>query len=310
MKNLPHLNTSLLRSRLKLKTLTSESTLRKHHSKAIALLEGAGIRPGGLRAHAAKLLTTGTLASSLLLTPGHSQAAISPSSQPSTSINSLLEVSPPDMHSALSSNLATALPTSVTPLTPDQELEISRMIEQTYGLKAVPVLQSERLNRSYGYIGQEQHLKRFPGDTLDQHTEPLREGMAPGLGGWGYFARSKPELTPELVEVEKYYVAVQTLYLPDWYTRLPHQREWWKYRRMVVVNPKNGKIIIAAVGDSGPAWWTGKSFGGSPEVMDYLDMQDGKQKGPVIMFFLDDPAGTIPLGPVEYNINKGIPILA
>jgi hypothetical protein len=38
--------------------------------------------------------------------------------------------------------------------------------------------------------------------------------------------------------------------------------------------------------------------------MAYLNMKDGRQKGPVVMFFLNDPDNTIPLGPVEYNIEK------
>jgi hypothetical protein len=201
------------------------------------------------------------------------------------------------------SQLETILPDTVTNLTPDQEQNVADLIKTHYGISSQAEYQGERLNRSYGYIGQEQHLKRFPGDTLDQHEEPLKEGIAPGLGAWGYFSPSKASLTPELKNVEKYYVAVQTLYLSDWYTRLAHLRDWWKYRKMVAVNPANGKLIVVAVGDSGPAWWTGKHFGGSPEVMQYLEMKDGRQKGPVVLFFLDDPDNSVPLGPLEYNLS-------
>ena len=83
---------------------------------------------------------------------------------------------------------------------------------------------------------------------------------------------------------EKYYVAVQTLYLPDWTTRLAYLRDWYKYRKVVVTNPVNGKTIIAVVDDSGPSWWTGKHFGGSPEIMAYLGLNVGMQKGPVVLF--------------------------
>jgi hypothetical protein len=83
-------------------------------------------------------------------------------------------------------------------------------------------------------------------------------------------------------------------------------REWYKYRKVAVVNPKNGKMVIAVVADSGPAAFTGKHFGGSPEVMDYLQMHDGKQRGPVILFFVDDPQDEVPLGPVEKNLEKPV----
>ena len=62
----------------------------------------------------------------------------------------------------------------------------------------------------------------------------------------------------------------------------------------------DARSVVAAIADSGPAMWTGKNFGGSPEVMDYLGGPRYK-KGPVIVFFVDDPENKIPLGPVEYN---------
>ena len=45
-------------------------------------------------------------------------------------------------------------------------------------------------------------MKRYPGDILENHGPYYKEGMAPGLGAWGYFSKSKADLTPELVENE------------------------------------------------------------------------------------------------------------
>lgn len=172
----------------------------------------------------------------------------------------------------------------------NQEQEISDIYLKNFNLKAYAKYEGERLNRSYGQIGAEQHLPRFPGDTAEQHGQFIQSGITPGKGAWGY--------VPD-VEKEKYYVAVQTLYLPDWTTRLAYLRDWYKYRKVVVTNPVNGKTIIAVVADSGPSWWTGKHFGGSPEVMAYLGLNVGMQKGPVVLFFVDDPSDKIPLGPLE-----------
>ena len=74
---------------------------------------------------------------------------------------------------------------------------------------------------------------------------------------------------------------------------------FFKFRKMLVVNPENGKAMVVVVGDAGPAEWTGKHLGGSPEVMSYLERQDGGARGPVLYYFLDDPQDTIPLGPVS-----------
>ena len=173
-----------------------------------------------------------------------------------------------------------------------------------YGIHASAELEGNRLNTDYGFIGAEQHLPRFPRDTEREHDAFPEQGITPGRGAWGYFAPSKDQLTPDLIAKEKYYVAVQTLYLPDWETRLSYLRDWYKYRKVVVANPRTGRAIVAAVADSGPAYWTGKHFGGSPEVMNYLESKDGRQKGPVILFFVDDPADQVPLGPLEYNLEQ------
>jgi hypothetical protein len=116
------------------------------------------------------------------------------------------------------------------------------------------------------------------------------EGMAPGRGAWGYVPADQ----------EKYYVVVQTLYLPDWEKRLSYLRDWYKFRKMLVVNTVNGNAVVASIADAGPAAWTGKHFGGGPEVMESLGGSRYK-KGPVVMFFVDDPENKVPLGPVNYN---------
>ena len=68
---------------------------------------------------------------------------------------------------------------------------------------------------------------------------------------------------------------------------------------MLVVNPENGKAVVAVIGDAGPAEWTGKHLGGSPEVMKYLERVDGSLRGPVLYFFIDEPNNNVPLGPIE-----------
>lgn len=288
MKQLPALNSDSLRSKLKLKHLTSQTTLLAHHP------------------HVRKMLTSGALAASLILSPGQSTA--STPLLPESANHAL--VSTHDLRQALIEQLKSSLPPTVEPLNDSQETKISKIFHEVYGIHASAVLEGEKLNRSYGLIGAEQHLPRYPGDTAEAHGQFIGSGITPGRGAWGYFAQSKAQLTPELIEKEKYYVAVQTLYLPDWNTRLAYLRDWYKHRKVLVVNPENGRAIVAVVADSGPAAFTGKHFGGSPEVMAYLERKDGRQRGPVILFFVDDPQDQVPLGPLEQNLEKGPPLLS
>lgn len=288
-----------LRRSLKQKARSSEKTLRRHHPEAVAFFESKGVKPGKIREHAAKIVTGGLLAGALMM--GAPIAEKFPQAiGPQVAFKTAQQI-----QQFIAQGVQSTLPGAVGPLTKNQEAQISRLIKDTWGIKATAELEGNRLNHSYGLIGAEQHLPRYPDDSLNQHGEYLQEGITPGLGGWGYFAYSKNQMTLDLIQKEKYYVAVQTLYLSDWNTRTAYLSNWYKYRKVLVINPANGKTIVGDVADAGPADWTGKHFGGSPEVMAYLGLNVGPQKGPVVLFFVDDPDNAIPLGPVEYNVLRG-----
>ena len=206
----------------------------------------------------------------------------------------------------VTSDLKNNLPAEVRSLSVEEEKTLSEILSRDFNMKVSAELQGIRLNRSYGLIGMEQHLARYPGDSTSTHfsnaENALRygsEGMAPGLGAWGYFARSQYDMTQKDVDQEKYYIAVQTFLAPGFHENVKRYIEFFKYRKMLVVNPENGKAIIVDIGDAGPGESTGKHLGGSPEVMKYLERVDGRARGPVLYFFIDDPNDQIPLGPIE-----------
>lgn len=206
------------------------------------------------------------------------------------------------------SDLYNILPHEIRPLTLDEEQKVANLLTSSYGLKVTPQLDGIRLNRTYGYIGEEQHLALYPGDTMDTHFDNQDDarkywssGMAPGLGAWGYFASSQSQLTQEERLREKYYIAVETFLSPGYMEHVAQYNTFFKYRKMLVVNPNNGKAIVADIADAGPSEWTGKSFGGSPEVMQYLGREDGAAKGAVLIFFIDDPLDQVQLGPVSLS---------
>jgi hypothetical protein len=202
-------------------------------------------------------------------------------------------------------DLKNVLPKQVRPLTQDEEKTVSEILNRDFGLEVMPEIGGKRLNTTYGYIGQEQHLPRFVGDNMFNHFDNEEDakkyfsyGITPGLGAWGYFVGSSGSLTQKDIEKEKYYIAVQTFLAPGFDNNVKEYVDFFKYRKMLVVNPENGKAIVADIADAGPSPWTGKQLGGSPEVMNYLERVDGAQKGPVLYFFIDDPNDTIPLGPI------------
>ncbi|MBI3397266.1 hypothetical protein HY045_02205 [Candidatus Woesebacteria bacterium] len=289
------------RSKLKLKSLQARQDLKIRHPYVEKFFTDRGLQLDKIRQHSAKIISAGTMTGTLLLTPPQITSTLPSPAEllNKLTLNDPVSVSP---QKAALDALRQLLPERPRPLTRDEEKTLEKLIESVVGVKAKAALEGEHLNTTYGYIGAEQHLYRYLGDTLDLHGSGmvLQEGIAPGLGAWGYFAPTKAKLTPDLVETEKWYAVVQTLYLPDWSKRQPYLRDWYKYRKVLIVNTVNGNTVVASIADSGPAAWTGKQFGGSPEVMDYLGGPRYK-KGAVLVFFVDDPENKVPLGPVEYN---------
>ncbi len=290
-----------LRQKLKLRHLKAKTKFSKNYPQFEKFLKDKNFEIDKIREHSARLLGAGALSGALLLAPPVGKKALSLPSKIVEKLNQQA-ITVPIQQKLLLDALPKILPKRVSPLTRTEEKYLEKLFKEIIGIKTKATLEGEHLNTTYGYVGAEQHLRRYPGDSLRQHGESviLREGMAPGLGAWGYFASSKNKLTPELAEIEKWYAVVQTLYLPDWNRRQPYLRDWYKYRKVLIVNVKNGNAVVAAIADAGPAAWTGKSFGASPETMHYLGGSRYK-KGAVILFFVDDPENKVPLGPVDYN---------
>ncbi|MGE5041858.1 MAG: hypothetical protein ACM3IJ_03060 [Candidatus Levyibacteriota bacterium] len=246
-------------------------------------------------------LAAGSLGAMILLT--NSLPSLPPKILPAVEQHAFA----PSSSEFLISDLHSALPSDVRELTPEEEKQISGILSRDFNMPISAELQGIRLNRSYGLIGAEQHLALYPGDSVggghfntDEEFNTFSDsGMAPGLGAWGYFAKSKFDLTQKDKDREKYYIAVQTFLAPGFHDDVKRYIEFFKYRKMLVVNPENGKSMIVDIADAGPGESTGKHLGGSPEVMRYLERVDGAQRGPVLYFFIDDPTDSIPLGPIQ-----------
>jgi hypothetical protein len=290
-----------LRNKLKLKHLETKKNFSERFPHVEKFFAERGIDLGKIREHSAKLIGASALTGTLLLAPPTDIRSLpSPQELVEKLRTEGIKTSEDVPQKVFVESLSNYLPDTPQPLSREEEKNLEQLFGNLLGVKAKATLEGEHLNTTYGFIGAEQHLKRYPGDDVGNHEPYLKEGIAPGLGAWGYFAKTQNDLTEDLVETEKWYAVVQTLYLPDWNTRFKYLRDWYKYRKVLIVNTTNGNAVIAAIADSGPAAWTGKQFGGSPEVMEYLGGPRYK-KGSVIIFFVDDPENKVPLGPVEYN---------
>lgn len=261
--------------------------VNRHHELSTKLWDKHKESLNWLSEHSKKF-AVGSAATALLLA-----SPFSPNFTPPKA-SAFLSVDQIGKEKFLSQDLKKFLPKEMRELTASEEAQLATKLSGDFGIPVKVGIDGIRLNRTYGLIGQEQHLARYPGDTIQNHELP-QYGMAPGLGAWGYLT-SSAQMTQEDKLREKYYIAVPTFMAPGFINNVSEYRDFFRFRKMVLVNPDNGKAIIADVGDAGPATWTGKHLGGSPEVMNYLERVD---RTPVLYFFVDDPGDKIPLGPIK-----------
>lgn len=200
----------------------------------------------------------------------------------------------------LISKLQDILPHTPSKLSEPGAEVVEKIVSDSLKINVKAYIDGQSLNHHLGFTGFEQHLKRFPGDTLEQHDEIQEAGMAPGLGAFGYFTNDASTFTTKDYLREKYYCVAQTLYLDTWNTDYKYLKEFYKFKKMLMLNPVNGNAVVCDIGDAGPAEWTGKQFGASPEAMQALDLNKGPRKGLVLLLFIDDPDNKVPLGPINY----------
>lgn len=272
--------------------------LKDAHHDAIAYLSTTQVPMKQIGTSTMRILSASAVSSALLFAPIELPRHVLPV-EVKASVEVVKPVAPVISKEVLSRELISTLPSTYRVLSQDESTVITRLINQAYGIKAYAEYEGNSLNLQYGRMGYEQHLLRYPGDSIAQHGEEQIAGMAPKTGAWSYFAQSKNGLTEKNIEQEKYYWAVQTYLSPGWDQNVYFLKDWFKYRKMIAVNIKTGDAVVGVVADAGPAVWTGKNFGGSPEAMKGLHLHTGMRNGEVILFFVDDPDDLVPLGPVK-----------
>jgi len=151
----------------------------------------------------------------------------------------------------------------------------------------VTTLEGYTIPATTGLVGREQHLYLDADEESAGRTDAsagihyyrssvvdaAKNGMA---GGYGAFGSAS---SPASVEQERYYITMRWNYC-SWYddagvTRCGSfnatAKNWHRHKKVVVTNPANGRQLVASVEEAGPAIWTGRVSGLSPEAMSALD---------------------------------------
>jgi len=253
-----------------------------------------------LKSFGHQLMTSGAIAGSLLLQPELTTQAVQTLQPPQDDHTKMVSTISAEEHQSILDKMKTLVQQPPGHLSTQDELYLEQQLSDILSFEVVAELDNHRLNHSTGIMGGEQHLKRFPTDSLEQHDAFLESGIAPNRGAFGWFTENG-QLTPDAIQREKYYFAVQTLYLPTWNQDHAQLKTWYKFRKMIVINPAEEVAVVGVIGDAGPAQWVKKQFGGSPEIIREGKIWSTQSRGRVLLFFVDDPENKVALGPISLS---------
>jgi hypothetical protein len=272
------------------------------HDTASSWLRERSMNVEDFRTASQQLLAVTSLAGAVAMhKPVDTQVLEQLQSEPTEHHNRWLVEVTADEHQEILNKMKSFVTSPPGHLPRQEELYLEQQLTDMLGFEVLAELEGHRLNHSIGIMGGEQHLKRFPTDTLEQHDAVREAGIAPNRGAFGWFT-DQGQLTAKAIEREKYYFAVQTLYLPDWNTNHAQLKPWYKFRKMIAINPAEEVAVVGVVGDAGPALSVKKQFGGSPEVIREAKIWSPKARGRVLLFFVDDPNDEIPLGVIDLSV--------
>ncbi len=204
-------------------------------------------------------------------------------------------------HRAVIEKMMTTLKQPVGSIAREDSLYLEQQLTDLFGVEVASELDQYRLPHTYGMMAALPHLKRHPEDQLHVHQQFLEAGLAACRSSFGWFTELG-QLTPLAVDREKYFVTLQIDLQPAWIKSAKELSEWYKYRKVMVINPVHELAIVGAVGDFGPGNWLQHQFGGSPELVSHLKVWDLESQGKVIVYFINDPENAVPLGPIEMKM--------
>lgn len=288
-----------LSKKLEKRKVEHVEAIKNKHRIVVNWAKKKGIKADEIATKSAKGLATGVAAGAMILSSGVSPVANVQNANDTGEIKK--DIGDMEIKAKIISrqDVTPKLKNYLKDVNPSNEEKITRDLSKMLGVPVKAQLDGIRLNKTYGIIGYESHLTRYPGETLQTHfhskldyNKYSQASMAGGPGAWGYIALSQSDLTASDIEREKYYLVAQTFLSPNWGS--PQVKEWFHHRKMVVINPNSGVAVVGVLEDAGPEPSTGNSFGGSPEVMEELGFPGGGSN--VYFYFIDDPKDQIPLG--------------
>jgi hypothetical protein len=176
-------------------------------------------------------------------------------------------------------------------------LYVEQQVSDLVGFQVATKLQNHELLHTQGSILALPHLKRSPRDTASDHRYPQAPfSQKRSTFGWIDHLKTTHGIAED---VEEYYIALPLHLIPTWSQESAALKEWYTFRKMLVLNPQEQLAVVCRVADSLSTNTAKYQFGGSPELILAGRCWSADTLGRVLVFFVVDDTNTIPVGPLS-----------
>ncbi len=174
---------------------------------------------------------------------------------------------------------------------PEKELlYLEQQVSDLLGFEITSSLDEQRLTHTFGKI---QALEEF---SLQPHAQ---SDTIPAVRG-AQVKKSRPTLgwskQPCEENAKQYLLANHLPLLEDWHHKYAHYKKWYKYRKLLLINPFNRIVVIGELASYTLPNPMQYHFGGSPDLIRASQAWSPEAQGNVCVFFIPD-AAAVKLGP-------------
>lgn len=177
-------------------------------------------------------------------------------------------------------------------------LYLEQQLSDIFGFEVVSELDDKRLPFAMGTMMAAPHLRRFPNDQLADHQRYQEAGLSKTRGSYDWMLEGG-ELSDQAAARERYGVALPLAYLPDWQQNYLALKQWYQYRKLLIINPFDLKAIVGSVTDGSMVATLKYQFAGSPEIIREGMIWSPSASGKILAFFINDEENKVVLGPIN-----------
>ena len=172
---------------------------------------------------------------------------------------------------------------------PEKELlYLEQQVSGLLGFEITSSLDGQRLTHSFGKI---QALNAF---SLQPHAQSETtvsvRGATVRLGrptlGW--------DKSPDAIGTKQFLLANHLLLLEDWHHKYAHYKKWYKWRKLLLINPFNRIAVVVELASYALPNPMQFQFGGSPDLIRASQAWSPEAQGLVCVFFIPDAVATKP----------------